>query len=153
MVLSGRLVRSCQVERFGANMDHGSGRDQVGAVVVRSLEHRSRTREARTPSDQSLRERSFRFLYAYFLPLLGRDWTLALRTVLWVERAVGKVERRSLSVVIHCLQDLFMLGVFVPDPGQAVPTRHVVGELDLLGLFGSELGDSFWFGASSHHVL
>ena len=42
-----------------------------------------------------------------------------------------------------------MLGVFVPDPGQAVPTRHVVGELDLLGLFGSELGDSFWFGASS----
>ena len=103
MVLSGRLVRSCQVERFGADMDHGSGRDQVGAVVVRSLEHRSRTREARTPSDQSLRERSFGFLYAYFLPLLGRDWTLALRTVLWVERAVGKVERRSLSVVVHCL--------------------------------------------------
>ena len=103
MVLSGRLIGSGEVEGFGANVDHGSGRDQVGAVVVRSLEHRSRTREARTPSDQSLRERSFGFLYAYFLPLLGRDWTLALRTVLWVERAVGKVERRSLSVVVHCL--------------------------------------------------
>lgn len=58
MVLSGCLIRSRKVEGFGANMDHGPGRDQVGAVVVRSLEHRSRTREARTPFGQSLRERS-----------------------------------------------------------------------------------------------
>jgi len=46
-----------------------------------------------------------------------------------------------------------MLGVFVPDPGETVPARHMVGQLDVLGLFGSELGDSFWFSASSHHVL
>ena len=46
-----------------------------------------------------------------------------------------------------------MLRVFVPDPGEGVPARHMVGELDLLGLFGSELGDSFWFSASSHRVL
>ena len=95
MVLSGGLIRGGQVESFGANMHHGAGRDQVGTVVVRSLEHRSRTREARTPSDQSLRERSFGFLYAYFLPLLGRDWTLALRTVLLIERAEREVKRRS----------------------------------------------------------
>ena len=59
MVLSGCLIRGGQVESFGANMHHGSGRDQVGAVVVRSLEHRSRTLEARTPFDQSLRELPF----------------------------------------------------------------------------------------------
>ena len=42
-----------------------------------------------------------------------------------------------------------MLRVFVPDPGEGVPARHMVGELDLLGLFGSELGNSFRFSASS----
>ena len=59
VVLSGGLIRGGQVEGFGANMHHGPGRDQVGAVVVRSLEHRNKTREARTPFDQSLRKRSF----------------------------------------------------------------------------------------------
>ena len=59
MVLSGCLIRGCQVEGFGANMNHSSGRDQVGTVVVRSLGHRSRTREVRTPFDQSLQELSF----------------------------------------------------------------------------------------------
>ena len=93
------------------------------------------------------------FLYAHFLPFLSRDWTLALRTVLWIERAEGKIKRRNLSVVFHCLQDLFVFRVFVPDPGEGVPARYMVGELDLLGLFGSELGNSFRFSASSHHVL
>ena len=37
MVLSGSLIRGGQVEGFGANMYHGPGRDQVGTVVVRSL--------------------------------------------------------------------------------------------------------------------
>jgi hypothetical protein len=59
VVLSGGLIRGGQVESFGPNMHHGPGRDQVGTVVVRSLEHRSRTREVRTPFDQSLRELSF----------------------------------------------------------------------------------------------
>ena len=102
MVLSGCLIRSRKVEGFGANMDHGPGRDQVGAVVVRSLDTVAEL-EKRVRLLIRVCGNVLWFLYAYLLPFLSRDWTLALRTVLLIERAEGKVKRRSLSVVIHCL--------------------------------------------------
>ena len=94
MVLSGRLIGSGEVEGFGANVDHGSGRDEVGAVIVRSSEPRSRTLEGRTPFCQSLQVKLVP-LYAYFLPFFSSDRTFPFRSVLLIEVPEGEVKQRS----------------------------------------------------------
>ena len=79
-----------------------------------------------------------RFLYANFLPVFGGDGTFAFRSVVHREVPVGEVMRpkRYFPAVAHSAKGSSVFGVIIPDAAERVPPGLVVGELDLVTLFG-----------------
>ena len=79
-----------------------------------------------------------RFLYTNFMPIFGGDRTFAFRTVVHREVPVGEVMRpeKVFSAVAHSAKGSSVFGVIIPDAAERVPPGLVVGELDLVTLFG-----------------
>ena len=82
-----------------------------------------------------------RFLYANFLPVFGGDRTFAFRSVVHREVPVGDSgevmrPKRYFPAVAHSAKGSSVFGVIIPDAAERVPPGLVVGELDLVTLFG-----------------
>ena len=79
-----------------------------------------------------------RFLYTNCMPIFGGYRTFTVRSVVHREVPVGEVVRpkRYFPAVAHSAKGSSVFGVIIPDAAERVPPGLVVGELDLVTLFG-----------------